>query len=82
MPKNNPLDNSSVISSYEYKTQVDSRLSAKRQESIMGFQSVRSPTTGQTYNAPLNSFQETGPQGPGYYRTTPNGLEKLDLVNR
>ena len=48
----------------------------------MGYDNVQSPTTGQTYQAPLNAWNETGPDGPGYYRPLPGGSsEKLEQVN-
>lgn len=82
LPKNNPADSSSVMSSWEYKNQVDDRLSAKRSEAIGGYESVRSPSTGQTYDAPYNSYNPTGPDGAGYYRSVDSvgGVEKLESV--
>ena len=54
-------------------------LSDKWTEAIMGFENVYSPTTGEHYEAPLNSLWEAGPEGSGYYRTLPNGgYEKLE----
>lgn len=53
-------------------------LSDKWTEAIMGYENVYSPTTGDHYEAPLNSYSETGPDGPGYYRSVPNGYEKLE----
>lgn len=82
LPRNNPADSSSVMSSWEYKNQVDDRLSAKRSEAIGGYESVRSPSTGQTYDAPYNSYNPTGPDGAGYYRSIDSvgGVEKLESV--
>jgi hypothetical protein len=83
LARNNPLDSSSILSSYEYKSAVDARLSSQRQEAIMGFENVRSPSTGTTYQAPLNAYDPTGPSGPGYYRPLPGGgRELLQPVNR
>lgn len=53
-------------------------LEDKWQEAIMGFENVYSPTTGEHWQAPLNAYDETGPDGPGYYRAIPNGYEKLE----
>ncbi|MCL5795003.1 MAG: hypothetical protein M1338_01465 [Patescibacteria group bacterium] len=52
-------------------------LSDKWQEAIMGYENVYSPSTGEHYEAPLNSKWESGPDGAGYYRSAPNGYEKL-----
>ena len=82
LPKNNPLDSSSVMGSWEYRNQVQDRASAKWSEAVMGYENVHSPTTGQTYQAPLNSWNATGSDGAGYYRPLPGGgQEKLDLDN-
>ncbi len=54
-------------------------MSDKWQEAIMGFENVYSPSIGEHYQAPLNTYLETGPQGPGYYRSLPDGgYEKLN----
>jgi hypothetical protein len=51
----------------------------KWQEAIMGYENVYSPSTGEHYEAPINSKWETGPEGPGYYRDLPGGgYEKLE----
>lgn len=53
-------------------------VSEKWQEGMMGYENVYSPTTGEHYEAPLSSYNETGSDGPGYYRSVPNGTEKLE----
>ncbi|MFA6098421.1 MAG: hypothetical protein WCV50_00710 [Patescibacteria group bacterium] len=54
-------------------------LSDKWTEAIMGYENVYSPTTGEHYEAPLNSQWDGGPQGSGYYRSLPGGgYEKLE----
>jgi len=54
-------------------------LSEKWSEAILGFENVYSPTTGEHYLAPLESYWETGPNGAGYYRELPGGgLEILE----
>lgn len=53
-------------------------LSDKWTEAIMGYENVYSPTTGEHYEAPLDSYWATGPDGGGYYRSVPGGdYEKL-----
>ena len=54
-------------------------MSEKWQEAIMGYENVYSPSTGDHYEAPLNTYNETGPDGAGYYRSTgTNSYEKLE----
>lgn len=80
LPSNHPADSSSIMSSWEYRNQVEDRLSNKWQETIMGYENTISPSTGEAYQMPLNAYSETGPDGPGYYRPLANGFsEKLDL---
>lgn len=53
-------------------------LSEKWSEAILGFENVYSPTTGDHFLAPINSYWETGPDGGGYYRELlGGGFEKL-----
>jgi len=67
---------SSDPSSKSDNPEVD--LSDKWTEAIMGYENVYSPTTGEHYEAPLNSYWSTGPDGPGYYRSAGNDYEKLE----
>jgi len=54
-------------------------LSEKWSEAILGYENVYSPTTGEHFQAPLNSYWESGPDGGGYYRELPgSGFEKLE----
>lgn len=50
------------------KDQIEEDLSTKRQEAMMGFQNVYSPTTGEHWEASYSDYNPTGPDGPGYYR--------------
>ncbi len=61
------------------KKDTKTDLSADWEGATMGFENVYSPTTGDHYTAPLNSYWPTGPQGGGYYRELPGGggYEKL-----
>ncbi len=46
----------------------------------LGTQYAHSPTTGQNFLLdPTTQWNETGPDGPGYYRTAGNSYEKLEL---
>lgn len=77
LPANQPNENP-LISSGEYRDQVNDKVSQDWQEATMGFDNVESPTTGDQYQAPLNSYDPTGNDGPGYYRSLPDGSsEKL-----
>ena len=70
---------SSVTSGDRYKQEVEDRSSQKWADAMRGYETVESPTTGDRYDAPLNSYNPTGPDGAGYYRSLPGGggLEKL-----
>ena len=41
-------------------------------------QLTQDPTTGTYYDAPYDSYESDGPNGPGYY----NGDQKLNIINR
>lgn len=62
----------------------DSNPLDKWADAMRGYEEVESPTTGQRYDAPLNAWNPTGPEGAGYYRKLPGegGLEKLIPVNK
>jgi hypothetical protein len=60
------------------KDQIERELSIKRQEAMMGFQNVYSPTTGEHWEASYSDYNATGPDGPGYYRRAGNSYEKLN----
>ncbi|MCX6539400.1 MAG: hypothetical protein NT151_10795 [Acidobacteria bacterium] len=64
LPRNNPYDSSTIMGSSAYKNNVDAELSAKRQESIMGYEPYRTPT-GERIDVPLNSIP--GGSHPLYY---------------
>lgn len=73
---------SSVTSGSTYKNAVEDRASQKWSDAMRGYEEVESPSTGQRYDAPLNSWNSTGPEGSGYYRQLPGGggLEKLNQI--
>ena len=60
------------------KDQVDEELSTKREEATMGFQNVYSPATSEHWEASYSDYNQTGPDGPGYYRRVGNSYEKLN----
>jgi hypothetical protein len=57
-------------------------MSEKWSEAILGYETVHSPSTGDTYQVSTNAYSNTGLQGqdPGYYRTIDsNGsVERLE----
>jgi hypothetical protein len=61
------------------KDKIESDLSTKREEAMMGFQNVYSPSTGEHWEASYSDYNATGPDGPGYYRKVGGvgGYEKL-----
>lgn len=52
-------------------------LSEEWSEAILGYENVYSPTTGDHFMAPLDSYWATGPDGGGYYRELPGGGYEL-----
>lgn len=74
LPKNNPLDSSSIMSSWEYKNRSEDRNSQNWQEAMMGYERGQSTSTGQLYDMPLNSYDPTA----GGYRNPENPNEVLN----
>src|SRR5690606_37173998 len=64
---------SSVTSSSRYQDEVSDRSSQKWADAMRGYEEVTSPSTGQRYDAPLNAWNPSGPDGGGYYRQLPGG---------
>jgi hypothetical protein len=59
LPRNNPLDSSTYMSSWEYKNRVGSELSEKGQEAIMGYETMHT-SSGDRVDVPLNSMPGGG----------------------
>lgn len=82
LPSNRPMEttSSSITSkSSSYSSALDDESSENWAEAMRGYESVSSPSTGQTYDVPINSWSSYGPEGPGYYRLLPDdSLEKLN----
>jgi hypothetical protein len=64
LPRNNPYDSSTIMGHWAYKNNVDADLSAKCRESIMGYETYRTPG-GERVDVPLNSIP--GGSNPLYY---------------
>ncbi len=82
LPSNRPMESSgsSITSkSSSYSSALDDESSENWAEGMRGYETVSSPSTGQSYDVPLNSWSSYGPEGPGYYRQLPdNSVEKLN----
>ena len=57
-----------------------SRQVAGFDQALNGTDLVRDPATGIQYEAPYSDYQNTGPQGPGYYIGPPGAEHKLTLL--
>ncbi len=80
LPPNRPLESSgtSITSDTSYADSVSDESSQYWEDAMLGFETVESPSTGDKYDVPLNSWSSTGPDGAGYYRQLPDdSLEKL-----
>ncbi|MGI6423599.1 MAG: hypothetical protein ACOX0X_03235 [Candidatus Dojkabacteria bacterium] len=83
LPIINPIENTRATMTAQSSTYSQSLANAVGDnwlEGMRGYQMVTSPSTGQTYNVPVNSWSVYGPEGSGYYRILPdNTFEKLQL---
>ncbi len=69
-PRNNPLDNSGLIESWRRKGVSEARISQARREGTMGYERMKDPSTGRTYDMPLETYDGAAggyrnPQRPG-----------------
>ncbi len=74
LPKNNPADSSSIMSTWENKMASDTRISQGQQEAMMGYQRGLSESTGRYHDVPLNTYDPT----IGGYRNPDNPNEMLN----
>lgn len=84
LPPNRPMESSggNSIPSKKPGSSISDESSNDWADAMHGYQTMESPTTGEIMDVPLNSWNETGPDGPGQYMTTANGdLEKLQEVD-
>jgi hypothetical protein len=58
-PRNNPLDNSGLIESWRRKGVSEARISQARREGTMGYERMKDPATGRTYDMPLETYDGT-----------------------
>ncbi len=49
-------------------------------EALNGEDLVTNSATGETFEAPYNSFSQSGPDGPGYYTGSTGNLQKLQII--
>ncbi|MBJ6725534.1 hypothetical protein [Geomesophilobacter sediminis] len=68
-PRNNPLDNSGLINSWKEKNLSEDRISQARREGTMGYERMKSPTSGRIYEMPLETYDGTkgGYHNPDHY---------------
>lgn len=79
LPPNRPMESNGSSSSIPSKnpgSSISDESSDNWADAMHGYETVESPTTGDHFDVPLNSWNETGNDGPGYY----NGDEKLQKV--
>ena len=57
--QNRPLDNSGLMESWQQKRLSQDRIAKAQQEGMMGYERMVSPTTGQHYNMPLETYDGT-----------------------
>ena len=57
--RNHPLDNSGLMESWEQKNLSQDRISRAQRKGMMGYEPMVSPTTGRTYNMPLETYDGT-----------------------
>ena len=50
-------------------------------DTLNGVEEVQDPTTGKLYAAPYDSYEENGPDGPGYYIDNGGFQQRLQPVN-
>lgn len=80
LPANRPMEStrSSITSKSSTYSSVSDEVGENWAAGMRGYETVSSPSTGQKYDVPLNSWSSYGPEGPGYYRSLPNNsVEKL-----
>jgi hypothetical protein len=49
-------------------------------QALNGEDLVQDPATGQTFEAPYDSYLQSGPDGPGYYTGSAGDLQKLQII--
>ncbi len=67
-----------TVQSSAYHKGLITESNEKWVEGMRGYETLSSPSTGQTYQVPINSWSLYGPEGSGYYRLLEDGkFEKL-----
>ncbi|HSV14896.1 MAG TPA: hypothetical protein VLI90_11590 [Tepidisphaeraceae bacterium] len=56
LPKNRPLDDTSVMSAYQTRAASQDRMSQKWEETALGYERMKDPGTGQMYDMPFEAF--------------------------
>lgn len=79
LPPNRPMEStsgSSITSKLSEYSSVSDEVSENWAEAMRGY-TTATDSTGGNHDVPLNSFNPTGPQGPGYYLNHSNGTQEL-----
>ncbi len=59
LPKNRPLDDSSIMSSWEERNKSQDRISQKWEETTLGYERMKDTSTGQMYDMPFENYDAT-----------------------
>src|SRR4051812_32648693 len=66
-------DSSDSWSAYDYQQQVYDEAMDDWSDQVLGYEDVYSPSEDQVFEAPYDSYDEYGPDGPGYYMEDSSG---------
>lgn len=80
LPPNHPMESTSSRSiASKTQSSMSDEANGNWADTMRGYETVESPSTGERFDVPLNSWSNDGPDGPGYNRLLPNngGTEKL-----
>ena len=59
MPRNHPLDNSSIMAGWQARRASQDRINQKQHETTMGYERMVSPIDGRHYNMPFENYDGT-----------------------
>jgi hypothetical protein len=59
LPKNRPLDDTSIMAAYQTRAASQDRLSQKWEETTLGYERMKDPSTGQMYDMPFETYDRT-----------------------
>lgn len=59
LPRNHPLDDSSIMASWEARRESQDRIDQNQHETTMGYERMVSPVDGQVYSMPFEKYDPT-----------------------